>query len=237
MRFRTDPAGQRKTSISNPFTTNACLSRLSNPRRFCAWLYSLRLFLILLCIPYLPVEPAAASSVRQVSVGEMLKGSEFVFEGVVVATEAYGASGRIYTAVTFEILRSIQGAHSGRNIVLTFLGGTVGDLSFRISDMRMPVIGERGIYFVESLQRRQVHPLYGWHQGHFLIARGPDGREVVTTVDGFPITQVDSPVAPQSTLPSEGPALGIRASRSKDAQGMTPDQFVERLTAIRRVIR
>ncbi len=193
------------------------------------------LLLVMLHTAYPPGAVVLASSVRQVTVREMLAGSELVFEGEVVAVQAFSVPGRIYTDVTFEILERIQGVYHARRIVLTFLGGTVDGVRLQVADMRIPALGERGIYFVESLQRRQINPFFGWHQGHYLIARASDGRDAVMTADGFPVTQVDA--TPSSASLSDNAALGVRVSRQKSTPGMTPRQFAQRLTEIGRGLR
>ena len=57
-----------------------------------------------------------------------------------------------------------------------------------ISDMKVPQVGERGIYFVESLERSQVHPLYGWSQGHFIVEMDDTGADRVMTTRKQPVT-------------------------------------------------
>ena len=45
-------------------------------------------------------------------------------------------------------------------------------------------MGEQGIYFVEGMPpRRLINPLYGWHQGHYLIERDARGVEKVRRMD------------------------------------------------------
>ena len=51
-----------------------------------------------------------------------------------------------------------------------------------ITDMRMPEIGESGIYFIETLGQQQVHPLIGWQQGHYRVIIDPQtGRKMVVS--------------------------------------------------------
>jgi hypothetical protein len=174
-----------------------------------------------------------ASSIRQVSLDEMIGGSELIFKGKVIGSEAFVATGLIQTAVVFEIQEIIKGVYPEGRIRLTFLGGTVGSRSLKVSDMRMPSVGERGIYFVESVTERQVNPLYGWHQGHFLILIGPDGKERVTTVRGFPITQLSLSLSPHEEA-TEGVALGVRRSGMKNAKGVSAREFIKDLRELMR---
>jgi hypothetical protein len=86
------------------------------------------------------------------------------------------AAGMIHTYVTFQVMDVIKGTRGNGTVTLRYLGGTVGDLSLHVSDLQLPPVGERGMYFVESLSVPKVHPLYGWDQGHFLI----DNERVLT---------------------------------------------------------
>ena len=63
----------------------------------------------------------------------------------------------------------LKGEYAGSTLELRFLGGTVGTARLEVTDMLVPQVAERGIYFVESLSAPQVNPLVGWSQGHFLI--------------------------------------------------------------------
>ncbi len=176
-----------------------------------------------------------AASVRQVTMNEMLQQCQFVFEGTVLTLEAKENNhNRIHTYVTFEIQDIIKGEYSSGTITLSFLGGTVGDVTMGVSDMKVPKVGERGIYFVESLERSQVHPLYGWSQGHFLIESDDTGMDRVMTNNEQPVTEVmkDMPLeqmnSGQETVPllSKGVARGVAFSlKNNDNKGLTVEEF------------
>jgi hypothetical protein len=176
-----------------------------------------------------------AASVRQVTMDEMLQQCRFVFEGKVLALEAReNNQKRIHTYVTFEIHDIIKGEYSGDTITLSFLGGTVGDVTMGVSDMKLPQMGERGIYFVESLETSQVHPLYGWSQGHFLVQPDDTGTDRVMTSNEQPVTEVikDIPVdqmnSSQETtsLLSKGVAKGVSFTQKNNSiKGLTVEEF------------
>jgi len=176
-----------------------------------------------------------AASVRQVTMDEMLRQCQFVFEGKVLALETKENSQKsIHTYVTFEIQDIIKGKYSNDTITLSFLGGTVGDVTMGVSDMKVPKMGERGIYFVESLGRSQVHPLYGWSQGHFLVQSDGTGMDRVRTSNEQPVTEVmkDMSVEPMNpnqdsvSLLSNGVARGVRfALQDNDHKGLTAEEF------------
>lgn len=180
----------------------------------------------------MPISYGKASSVREVSLNEMLQQSQFIFEGTVTAIEAReNSQKRIHTYVTFEIKDIIKGEYLGNIITLSFLGGTVGDVTMAVSDMRLPQEGEHGIYFVESLERLQVHPLYGWSQGHFIVERDVTGSERIMTNRRLPITAVMDKMQDEQMIPGkepiQAPSNGVVRDLvvAQDKKGMTVDEF------------
>jgi hypothetical protein len=175
-----------------------------------------------------------ATSVLEVSMDAMLQESELVFEGTAVSFEArQNGPKRIHTYITFEIKDIIKGEHHSKTITLRFLGGTVGDVNMAISDLQLPQQGEHGIYFVESLKRFQVNPLYGWSQGHFIVERDAAGSERVMTNRRLPITEV-KPDEQNSLTNDRRHALSagilrdlVVAQPGQINKGLTVDEFKE----------
>jgi len=190
---------------------------------------------ILIVLLLMPISFGHASSVREVSMNEMLQQSQFVFEGMVTATEAReNSQKRIHTYVTFEITDIIKGEYRSNIITLRFLGGTVNDVTMVVSDMRLPQKGEHGIYFVESLERFQVNPLYGWSQGHFIVEPDGTGNQRVMTNRRLPVTGVMAYKPDESMTPgkegiqalSKGVLRDLAvAQEGEDKKGMTVDEF------------
>ena len=105
---------------------------------------------------------------------EVVQNSELVFEGVVISQETRRSplNGSPYTYFTFEILDVLKGnAPAGKYITLGFAGGTIDGKTLVVHDLQMPALSEKGIYFVESLARPLMNPLYGWQQGHYLVEK------------------------------------------------------------------
>lgn len=187
-------------------------------------------FLFLMALSY-----GNAASVREVTMDEMLQVCQFVFEGNVSSIEAKeNNSKRIHTFVTYEIQEIIKGDYPIDTITLSFLGGTVNDVTLAVSDMQLPQVGEHGIYFVESLDRLQVHPLYGWNQGHFIVETDNTGtdrimtsrKQPVTKVEfGMPVRQMTSNRLTSQAL-SNGVAQGLTlAQEGNDTSGLTLVEF------------
>jgi hypothetical protein len=119
---------------------------------------------------------ALATTLVQLSFDEVVASSELVFEGRVVSVEARETGPRsIHSFVTFEIMEIIKGDLIASTLELRYLGGRVGNRQMEVIDINVPVPGETGIYFVESMREMQIHPLVGWSQGHFLIRQDDSG--------------------------------------------------------------
>ena len=195
-----------------------------------------RWLLVLFFIHLLP-GITLASSVRQVTIKEMIEASDLVFEGRVARVESRSLPNppRISTYVTFQVLDIIKGPYSGKKIQLSFLGGTIGDLSLVISDMHVPERGQKGVYFVESLTHRQVHPLYGWDQGHFLIKTDRNGIDRIMTRNKRTIIALGPGEIRTMGALSSGVALGVSASDEPAEKGLTVGEFKRRLREMVRV--
>jgi len=164
---------------------------------------------------------------------DVTRGSEFIFRGRVLETRSIreGAS-PIFTHVTFQVLEVYKGPQVGARIELDFMGGKIGALELAVADMRYPAIGESGIYFVESLKRRQVHPLYGWQQGHYLVSRDTSGTERVRTAAGKPVMSVLED-GPTNAARSEVIPRGLITAQSvQSGQGLTVAEFKRRIQQI-----
>src|SRR5678815_1581873 len=86
-----------------------------------------------------------ASSVEQVSMADVTKGSEFIFRGRVLDTRTTrDGNSPIFTHVTFEVLEVYKGPNAGNRIELDFMGGKIGTLELKVADMRFPAPGETG---------------------------------------------------------------------------------------------
>lgn len=147
----------------------------------------------------LPTGTAKATTILKFSFNEVVRGAEFIFEGRVMSKETRPSpiDGRPFTYFTFEVIDVIKGSYSGNYIELGFAGGTLGGLTLSVSDMRMPEVEERGVYFVESLTQELIHPFYGWHQGHYLIVTNTQEKvvpvQLVADPDGLKALTITAP--------------------------------------------
>ncbi|MBC52816.1 MAG: hypothetical protein CMQ34_03170 [Gammaproteobacteria bacterium] len=175
-----------------------------------------RVALILFLLSAAPA--ALATTVAQLSFDDVVANAEFVFEGRVLAVEARETGPRsIHTFVEFQILDVIKGSYTGATIELSYLGGRVGNRQLEVSEMQLPEAGETGVYFVESLQEQQLHPLVGWSQGHYLIVEDSNGRAHVQSAGHQPIRAVSiAPFASAQILNEEGVASGVQIQAIAD---------------------
>jgi len=175
---------------------------------------------------------AHGSTVLEMSFQDVLGHAELVFEGHVTDVQSRREDdGMIHTFVRFDVLDVLKGDYAGATLELRFLGGTVGTARLDVTDMLVPQVAERGIYFVESLAAPQVNPLVGWSQGHFLIEPQAGGEQGVLTANHEPVLAVDAvdaaPVTAAMNTFSKGVAKGVVVQESLTAQAASRPLTVE----------
>ena len=179
--------------------------------------------------------PSIATTIRAVAFAELLKHSEFVFEGRVIAVESgiFPGSRLPRTCVMFEIIEVIKGEHSDNSVDLCFMGGMSGKYTVQVTNMQYPKLDEKGIYFVKSLTRNYPNPLYGWKQGHFLIETDPStSTEYVMTSGRHPVTGLSLEEAPFKAL-STGVARGVKtADQLQMVKAWTVEEFKRNLRSM-----
>ena len=166
------------------------------------------------------------SSVQQVTIQQLTTSSELIFQGKVIASESRWNADQsgIHTYVTFRVNEVIKGS-AGMHVVLRFLGGKVGDIGMEVTGSTLPEVGERGIYFVENLNRFQVNPFYGVDQGHFLVIES-EGQQVMASRSRRMITGFLPDVAEDKAGLSTGIASGLSLDESGPSpSGLTAVQF------------
>lgn len=164
---------------------------------------------------------ALATTLVQLSFDEVVASSELVFEGRVVSVEARETGPRsIHSFVTFEIMEIIKGDLIASTLELRYLGGRVGNRQMEVIDINVPVLGETGIYFVESMREMQIHPLVGWSQGHFLIRQDDSGIRRIHSAGDRPIQTVTSESAVVTRARRYAPAAPLILDHDGVARGV-----------------
>jgi len=120
----------------------------------------------------------------------------------------------IFTYVTFDIQESLKGTARGQT-TLQFRGGTVGNVTLRISDMPEFRVGDHDLLFVGD--RAAVSPLVGFMHGRFRIEHDTSGNiDRVRTNDGRPLVSTSSlgrsnsaATTSATQVPSPATAVGL----------------------------
>lgn len=224
MRWRVSPL----TSVSKGWRRGVLLSRTA-----CV--------LSLLSIGLAPRTPA--STIIETDFDDLVAQSEVIFEGLVESHEVYldPPSGALRTRVQFRVIDIVKGEWESEKLSLEFTGGRLGEIGLVVTESVIPPIGERGVYFVESVSRRLVNPLYGWQQGRFIVdllgepgnAESRLSAEVMLTARGRPVVDIRS-VEPSTRFEiSNGRARGIVEGTMEETERfMSPKEFKTRIRAV-----
>ena len=134
-----------------------------------------------------------ATTVIPPTFDDLITRAEMIFQGTVtdVRSEWTGEGGQRHIAsyVTFKVDDSIKG-NPGAKVTLNLLGGTVGAETMEVSDAPKFKVGDRDILFVEN-NGTQFIPLVGIMHGRFHVQKDQNGRDVVLTNDGAPLTDLN----------------------------------------------
>jgi hypothetical protein len=128
---------------------------------------------------------ARATTVDAPTLRQMVGRADRIFVGEVIDVRSYRTGTSIHTDVTFRTSEVIKGRASAI-VLLTFLGGTVGDDTLEVTGMPRFLAGEEQVVF--SLDgERHMSPIVGvWH-GRVRVARDPVTRTArVLRNDGTP---------------------------------------------------
>ncbi len=139
---------------------------------------------------------ARASTVEAPTLQQMVDRAERIFVGQVIGTRSYRTGDSIHTDVTFRTSDVLKGAESAI-VTLTFLGGTVDDVTLEVSGMPRFTVGEEQVIFSVDAAR-QVSPIIGMWHGRVRVSRDISGTARVLRNDGTPFedaTAVTQPAA------------------------------------------
>jgi hypothetical protein len=171
------------------------------------------------CLSFAPT--VSTTSVASMTFDELLAESAIVVRGEVVDVRSDWRdrrpdSGPIVTFVTVRVQQTLKGAPSPQ-LLLQFLGGTVGDRTLRVAEMPQFKVGDRDILFINDVAQ-PASPIVGFFIGRFPIRVDAfSGREFVTTYDGRPLSDAaDIGSAPAKSLSAmrastPGAALSVAA--------------------------
>ncbi len=164
-----------------------------------------------------------ATSVVPPTFPELVNEADAIYRGRVTAVEARrvaradGQGQVIKTFVTFAIDKVLKGP-AQREVVLQFLGGTIGDESLVVSGMPKFAPGTEEFVFVQK-NGVQFCPLVAVMHGRYKVLHDEAAaRDIVARDDGAPLTDVAEVALPLNHLPAE-----VRAATA--ARALSPAAF------------
>ena len=125
------------------------------------------------------------------TLGELSDLANEVFAGTVTSIEYKpDPKAGVLTRVTFGAIQAAKSERLSRQITVTLAGGRLGNVTSYISGMPQFEVGKRYVVFAESslgTAANSYNPIYGRHQGIYLV--GPPGvrHEQVTDSRGRPL--------------------------------------------------
>jgi hypothetical protein len=163
----------------------------------------------------------SATTVIPPSFNELVNEAEIIFQGTVTSVHhqwvGEGAQRHIVSYVTFKVEESLKG-NPGKEITLRMFGGTVDGQTMQASDAPKFKVGDRDVLFVEH-NGTQFIPLVGIMYGRYRVQRDENGRDMILTDKGAPLSSTDQ-VGKESV--STGPAM--TAEQFKQAVQMRTGQ-------------
>lgn len=86
---------------------------------------------------------------------------------------------RIYTFARFQAVEKLKGSPQDHEVVVTFLGGTVGKISQVAVGLPQPVLGQRGLLFLSKAKADGARTLVGGAWGLLPIVVSAAGATLV----------------------------------------------------------
>ena len=163
---------------------------------------------------------------------ELVRESDYVVRGRVTAVESIwqdkGGSRVIVSKVHVEVLEVIAGAPPSP-LVLTMLGGKIGEKQMVLEGAPRFVVGDEDILFVRD-NGRAVSPLTRIMHGRYRIQKDTaSGREYVARDNGDPLTDTSEVSQPLHQAETAAQA----ALPSKLQRALSPDNFAQRIRAVK----
>jgi hypothetical protein len=162
--------------------------------------------------------PAGATSLRRLTLAELVQHSEGVFVGTVSETTVVPGEAPyrlLYTEVTFTDLAWITGGDGLATAVYRFAGGRLGDR--RVTVVGMPEFRPGQRIFLFASREGRLSNAVGFSQGVFRIGRDAGtGDEIVLDAFGNPVTGIVDglPVKGESAASAMRPGELVACVRS-----------------------
>jgi hypothetical protein len=122
-----------------------------------------------------------ATTIQKFTFEEMVELSALIVEAEVLDVSVINKGNVVHTNVLLAVNDVLKGENPGDYLELNFLGGESDKIAVLVSGQNIPLLGEKGFYFIEDLDSKSVNPLIGWSQGHFRIIADAKGYETLLT--------------------------------------------------------
>lgn len=175
---------------------------------------------------------AQATTVVPPSFDELASEADFVVRARVTeltpVESDHGGKRVIHTRITLDVIDTIAGTPPSP-LVLTMLGGRVGDREMRVAGVPSFVVGQEEIFFVKD-NGIAFYPTYAVMHGRYPIKRDKaTGREYLTRTNGVPLTDV----AEIATPLSEGGAAALQRRARSATDALAPADLAARVRSVR----
>ncbi len=139
-------------------------------------MYAMKKLLLLIAL-ICPVV-SHATTVERLTLDDLVRKAGKIVVGRVNGVRTYWSGQIILTSYTIEVQETIKGTAS-RNIEVTTIGGTIGDITLHVAGMPSFQKDENAVVFLENTG--MVSTVVGLGQGKFAVRNG----EVTNTIGGL----------------------------------------------------
>lgn len=176
--------------------------------------------------------PAVATTVEPPEFEQLVRGSDYVVRGRVVAVrhELRAREGRElpFTLVELEVSEVVAGTPPAR-VVLSLLGGPMADGELVVEGVPRFTVGDEDILFVRD-NGVNFHPLHAVPYGRYpVLVDKKLGREYVARANRVPLSATAEVALPLA----EGKLAQELRRRIRPDDALTPAEFIRSIRAVR----
>lgn len=138
-----------------------------------------RKWALALCLTALMAAPAGATTLEQMSLGQLTRASTLVVRARFLGANSLWQSGEIWTVGWFQVLETFKGHPKEGEISVETIGGRVGAVESVVNGVPHFRCGEQVVLFLDLLPRGG-YSITAWVEGTFRLRWGRGGRRYLT---------------------------------------------------------
>lgn len=139
-------------------------------------------------VPLVAASTAAASTLIAMDLASLVEQSDYVLIGQAQSQQSRYADKAIVTDVTLKVISSLKGsAKPGDKLVVTSLGGSIGDVGLRVNGAASFKLGQSALVFLRRAGKELS--VTGMSQGVMAISGNAGSEQVETTAAGATLMQ------------------------------------------------